>query len=72
MDVVKEWADMVKCRPVDLGPSFARRLKKLESKIRDAEALEIAEKVEDRFNPGGVASSVRTIIEHRVRNRYSE
>lgn len=37
MDVVKEWADMVHCRPVDLGNSFAKRLLKLEALIRDDE-----------------------------------
>ena len=38
-DVVKAWADMVKCRPVDLGNSFARRLKELEAKIRADEQV---------------------------------
>jgi hypothetical protein len=39
MDVVKKWADMVHCRPVDLGKSFARRLRNLEITIVN-EALE--------------------------------
>lgn len=37
MDVVKEWADMVHCRPVDLGNAFVRRLKLLEETIRNDE-----------------------------------
>lgn len=44
-DVVKAWADMVKCRPVDLGPSFERRLKKLEGVIRE-EAARICDEIE--------------------------
>lgn len=36
--MVKSWADMVKCRPVDLGPSFSKRLLKLEAIIRSTAA----------------------------------